>query len=126
MPVDGAAPLAAELRAAHPFLTEAWAMRLVRAYGTEARAVLDGARAAADLGQDFGATLTEAEVRWLVGREWARDAQDVVWRRTKLGLRMTPEEVDRLDAWMRDFVQAQAGGESREPVAQAARQGRTA
>jgi glycerol-3-phosphate dehydrogenase len=116
-PVDGAVRLAGELRAAHPFLTDRWAMRLVRAYGTEARAVLGGARTAADLGEDFGATLTEAEVRWLVSREWARDAQDVVWRRTKLGLRMTREQVDRLDAWMRDFVGVQAAGDSPEPPA---------
>jgi glycerol-3-phosphate dehydrogenase len=114
-PVDGAARLAAELRGAHPFLTERWAMRLVRAYGTEAGEVLGGAKAAQDLGEDYGATLTEAEVRWLVEREWARTAQDVVWRRSKLGLRMAPEEVDRLDAWMRDFLGARTAGDMADP-----------
>ncbi len=98
--VDGAPRLAAELRAAHTFLSEAWALRLVRAYGTDARAMLGGAREARDLGQDFGATLTEAEVRWLVEREWARTAEDVLWRRSKLGLRVTAEEAARLEAWM--------------------------
>ena len=101
-PVDGVASLVAELRAAHPFLTDRWALRLVRAYGTEARAVLGGARTAADLGEDFGATLTEAEVRWLMEREWARTAPDVLWRRSKLGLRMSNQEVDRLEGWMRE------------------------
>ena len=99
-PVDGVPALIASLRAAHPFLTERWALRLVRAYGTEAAEILEGAASAADLGRDFGATLSEAELRWLMEREFARTAEDVVWRRSKLGLRMSPEEVAALDAWM--------------------------
>ena len=58
------------------------------------------AGAMADLGRDFGAGLTEAEVRWLVAREYARTAEDIVWRRTKLGLRMTAAEIAALEAWM--------------------------
>jgi len=100
MPVDGAAPLADRLRAAHPFLTDRWALRLVRAYGTEAETLLSGAATAADMGRDFGATLTEREVRWLMEREWARAAADVVWRRSKLGLRMSAEQIEALDEWM--------------------------
>ena len=100
-PVDGAAELVARLMAAHPFLDDRWALRLVRAYGTEAQDVLRGARSAADLGRDFGATLTEAELRWLMEREFARTAEDVVWRRSKLGLRMDAAEVAALDEWMR-------------------------
>ncbi len=99
-PVSGVDRLIAELRAAHPFLDGPWAKRLVRAYGTEARAILRDARAKADLGRDFGASLTEAEVRWLMDREWARTGQDVVWRRSKLGLRLSDGEVAALDAWM--------------------------
>lgn len=99
-PVDGVAALKARLIAAHPYLTDAWAARLIRHYGTEAIQVLAGARTQADLGHDFGATLTEAEVRWLMTREWARTAADVVWRRTKLGLRLTAEQISALDAWM--------------------------
>jgi glycerol-3-phosphate dehydrogenase len=99
-PVSGVDRLVAELRAAHPFLDGAWARRLVRAYGTEARAILEGACAKADLGRDFGATLTEAEVRWLMDREWARGAQDVAWRRSKLGLRLSEAEVAALEGWM--------------------------
>ena len=99
-PVDGVGRLVEELRAAHPFLDAPWALRLVRAYGTEARAILRGARSKADLWRDFGATLTEAEVRWLMEREWARTAEDVAWRRSKLGLRLTPEQMATLDAWM--------------------------
>lgn len=108
-PVDGVPALVASLRAAHPFLTERWALRLVRAYGTEAGEVLKGAARAEDLGQDFGATLTEAEVRWLMTREWARRAEDVVWRRSKLGLRLDAAQVERLDRWMQAEAPAAAG-----------------
>ena len=88
--------LTARLRKSHPFLTDRWAARLIRAYGTEAWTVLNGAKTATDLGEDFGATLTEAEVIWLIDREFARSAEDVLWRRSKLGLRLTPEEVAQL------------------------------
>ena len=99
-PHDGVAALTARLKAGFPFLTDYWAARLIRAYGSEAEAVLGNARTAADLGRDFGATLTEAEVRWLMTHEFARAAADVVWRRTKLGLRLTREQIDALDAFM--------------------------
>jgi glycerol-3-phosphate dehydrogenase len=99
-PVDGVPRLVVELRAAYPFLTDRWALRLVRAYGTEAKAVLGDARTAADLGQDFGSTLTGAEVRWLMEREWARTVEDVLWRRSKLGLRLDEAQAARLEAWM--------------------------
>ena len=62
--------------------------------------MLGDAATAADLGRDFGATLTEAEVIWLMGSEFARTAEDVVWRRSKLGLRLTPAQVETLDEWM--------------------------
>jgi glycerol-3-phosphate dehydrogenase len=99
-PHDGVAALRATLRTEYPFLTETWAARLIRAYGTEARTLLGTARSAADLGQDFGATLTEAEVNWLMRHEWAQRAEDVVWRRSKLGLRLTPDQIAALDAFM--------------------------
>ena len=99
-PVDGVARLIADLRAAYPFLTERWAKRLVRAYGTEAAQVLCEAETTEDLGRDFGATLSEAELRWLMTREYARTAADVVWRRSKLGLRLTPAQIEEIDAYM--------------------------
>jgi glycerol-3-phosphate dehydrogenase len=55
---------------------------------------------AADLGEDFGATLTEAEVRWLMVHEFAMQAADIVWRRTKLGLRLSGSDIALLDAFM--------------------------
>ncbi|MEE4117824.1 MAG: glycerol-3-phosphate dehydrogenase [Paracoccaceae bacterium] len=99
-PVEGVGRLVEGLRADYPFLTERWALRLVRAYGTEARAILGAARSEGDLGAAFGASLTAAEVEWLMTREFARTADDVVWRRSKLGLRMTAEQIARLDVWM--------------------------
>ncbi|MDO9526235.1 MAG: glycerol-3-phosphate dehydrogenase C-terminal domain-containing protein, partial [Gemmobacter sp.] len=99
-PTDGVAALTARLRADHPFLTDYWAGRLIRAYGTEAATILSGAKAPSDLGRDFGATLTEVELRWLMTREYARRAEDVVWRRTKLGLRMTADQIAAVDSWM--------------------------
>ena len=88
------------LRERWPFLTPALAMRLARAYGTRAFALLEGARAERDLGERFGADLTEAELAYLVREEWARTADDVLWRRSKLGLRMTPAEVDAVERAM--------------------------
>ena len=107
-PWDGAPALAERLQADHPFLPAPQAARLVRAYGTEAAQILAGARSAADLGRDFGAGLTEAEVRWQMRHEWARRAEDVVWRRTRLGLRMTPEQIAGLDDWMVDAARLAA------------------
>ncbi|ANB34104.1 glycerol-3-phosphate dehydrogenase [Rhodovulum sulfidophilum] len=106
--VDGIDGLIATLRQDYPFLTAPWARRLVRAYGTEARGVLGDAQAAADLGRDFGATLTEAELIWLMDREFARRAEDVVWRRSKLGLRLSPDQIARIDDWMKDRHQRPA------------------
>ena len=99
-PVDGFADRVAALRARYPFLGAAWADRLVRAYGTEAEAVLGDAREAAELGPDFGATLTGAEVDWLIAREWARGAEDVIWRRSKLGLRLEAAQVAALGEYI--------------------------
>ncbi|KUJ80930.1 glycerol-3-phosphate dehydrogenase [Ruegeria marisrubri] len=98
--VDGFATLVARLRADYAFLSDFWAHRLIRAYGTEAWGVLGQATAPGDLGEDFGASLTAREVSWLMAREYARTAEDVVWRRNKLGLRLSQEQVAAIDDWM--------------------------
>ncbi len=103
-PVGGVRDLVAALRAEYGFLTESWALRLVRAYGTEARTMLAGAATAAELGRDFGATLTQREVAWLMDREYAVCAEDVLWRRSKLGLRLDADAARRLDDWMRTRI----------------------
>ncbi|MBL4918705.1 glycerol-3-phosphate dehydrogenase [Szabonella alba] len=99
-PHDGVAALTERLRGSHPWLTPYHAARLIRAYGTDAFALLGKAEGPGDLGHDFGATLTEAEVRWLIEHEFARSAGDILWRRSKLGLRMTAEEAAALDRFM--------------------------
>ncbi|CEJ12368.1 Aerobic glycerol-3-phosphate dehydrogenase [bacterium YEK0313] len=98
--IGGRESLAAGLRADYPFLEPAHAARLARSYGTRARAILGAARRREDLGRDFGATLTEAEVTYLVEREWAVTAADILWRRSKLGLRMQPGEIIALERFL--------------------------
>ncbi len=104
---DEVGRLVGALMTAYPFLNHAWALRLIRGYGTQARDILGSARRAADLGTRFGHNLSEAEVVWLMDQEWARSAEDVVWRRTKLGLRMTATEIATLDAWMQTRLSEQ-------------------
>ena len=82
-------------------MTESWALRLVRAYGTQAADMLGGAKSVDDLGADFGATLTAREVDWLVAHEFATTAQDVVWRRSKVGLRLTTDQIAAIDGYMK-------------------------
>ncbi|WP_455373340.1 glycerol-3-phosphate dehydrogenase [Limibacillus halophilus] len=100
-PWNGAETLADELAKGRPGLERKHIRRLVRAYGTRAARVLDGVSAKEDLGRCFGADLYEREVAYLMDQEWARKARDVVWRRSKLALRLSEEEVAALDGWMR-------------------------
>jgi len=99
-PWSGAAALARDLRARYGFLNEATAARLTRGYGTRAAAMLGDARGPADLGRDFGHSLTEREVAWLIEQEWARSAEDILWRRSKLGLRLSRQQAAGLEAWL--------------------------
>ncbi len=103
-PVLGFEALVNELSRDYPFLEPRHARRLARAYGTDARLMLGAAKQSGDLGRDFGATLTEVEVRWLIEREYACSAEDVVWRRSKLGLRLSAEQIAALDDWMRGQI----------------------
>ena len=90
----------ATVRQRWPFLPEALANRLSRAYGTRIKELLGSAKATADLGEDFGAGLTGAEVDYLVRREWARSAEDILWRRSKLGLHVPADAAARIDAYI--------------------------
>jgi glycerol-3-phosphate dehydrogenase len=82
------------------FLAEGQAQRLVAAYGSRLEAVLGHARDRAELGPAFGPDLTGAEVRYLMTREWARFPDDILWRRSKLGLTMGPTDREALAAFM--------------------------
>jgi glycerol-3-phosphate dehydrogenase len=82
------------------FLSEPEAQRLFAAYGTRLVEVLGEAQSRADLGASFGPELTAAEVRYLVSREWARFPDDILWRRSKLGLTMSAEDREALARFM--------------------------
>jgi len=99
-PVDGVSRLTSTLKVTYPFLSDRWAKRMIKAYGTDAHEILGDATKEADLGQPFGATLTAREVDWLMAHEWVQKAEDLVWRRSKLGLRMSAEEIAALDAYI--------------------------
>ncbi|MEK6245622.1 MAG: glycerol-3-phosphate dehydrogenase C-terminal domain-containing protein, partial [Pseudomonadota bacterium] len=76
----------------HPHIPEVTLRGIFRRHGTHSQAVVgDG-----DLGEDFGAGLSEREVRYFVDQEWARTAEDVLWRRTKAGLLMSPAQRERV------------------------------
>ncbi len=100
LPADGVGGLGRALRGAYPFISEGHAARLAAAYGTRAHAILSGKRQAADLGVRFGGDLTGAEVDFLKTEEWAATAEDVLWRRSKLGLTASKGEVAALDRWL--------------------------
>lgn len=92
--------LSGSLQAEYGFLDQTQATRIARAYGTRAGRWLGQARSRGDLGRDFGAGLSEAEVAYLRDTEWARTADDVLWRRSKLGLHMTPAERQGVAAYL--------------------------
>ena len=94
-----------QIEARYHFLEWEHAQRLARAYGSLLPTILGDATAMADLGEHFGAGLTEREVRYLVDQEWARTAEDILWRRSKLGLLMSEDEQARLAAFMRETIE---------------------
>jgi glycerol-3-phosphate dehydrogenase len=99
-PYNGFETLVNRIRKSRPFLSEEYARRLVATYGTRVERVLGPARRLEDLGPCLGADLMGAEVRYLMEREWAQTEDDVLWRRTKLGLRFSLEERERLAKFM--------------------------
>ena len=72
----------------------------MQAYGTRIDRVLGAAKSIDDLGTRFGGDLTEAEVRYLMQNEWAESAEDVLWRRSKLGLLFSEAEQEELGRFM--------------------------
>ncbi|GAA0420346.1 glycerol-3-phosphate dehydrogenase [Cocleimonas flava] len=92
--------LVTKLKAEFPFIEESLAQRLIRSYGTKAWVLMDGAVKLEDMGRDFGGSLTEREVMYLIQHEWAETAEDIVWRRSKLGIRLSGQEVKELDSWL--------------------------
>ena len=98
--LDSISELISDLLASFPFLNFRWATRLVKAYGSEVFAMLGSVRSEEDLGVNFGATLTQKEVEWLIKEEFATSAEDILWRRSKLGLRLSELQVKTLQDWI--------------------------
>jgi glycerol-3-phosphate dehydrogenase len=92
------------LRGKYPWLDAATVARLARAYGTRVEMILGKARSADDLGMEFGAGLFQAEVDYLIGQEFALTAEDILWRRSKRGLHLSPVERGRLGAYVDERV----------------------
>jgi glycerol-3-phosphate dehydrogenase len=111
LPTGGRTELSRTVREAYPFLSLDHIERFVRTYGTRCQDILAGCRRPQDLGAVFGATLTEAEVRYLMREEWAATAEDVLWRRTKLGLELTPSQISEVESYMKGLPAANRGGE---------------
>jgi glycerol-3-phosphate dehydrogenase len=106
LPEGGIAALMGDLRRDYPFLAADTAERLAQSYGGDARQILGDARRMEELGRDFGHGLSEAELAWLIEREWAITAEDVLWRRSKLGLVMTPSEAQEIAAYLASVTRA--------------------
>lgn len=83
-----------------PFLDPATVKRLGQSYGTRFRRILKGARSIADLGRDFGGGLSQAEVDYLLREEWATTAEDILWRRSKLGLHIPADRYGDIAAYI--------------------------
>ena len=91
-----------ELAARYPALPAGYLAALVRRHGTRTPHVLGAARTTADLGTHFGHTLYAAEVDYLVAVEWARNASDVLWRRSKCGLHLSAEQREAVGVYLRE------------------------
>jgi len=94
-----------ELQIDHPWLPPTLAWRLAHAYGTRSLDILGDAESMQDLGTCFGADLYAAEVDYLRTHEWARDTDDVLWRRSKLGLHVGADDVARLKSYLAEASQ---------------------
>lgn len=98
--VDGVPALIQKLCSTYSYLDQKWAHRLATTYGTETFALLGQSKEALELGQNFGSNLTATEVNWLIDHEFAMTADDILWRRTKLGLRLDEQQQQHLQQWL--------------------------
>lgn len=101
--VDGFDDLCAMIGKQYAFLDDAHVQRLVRAYGTEVFDMLSTCTGKADLGTHFGADIYAVELAWSVEHEWVRSAEDFVWRRTRLGLKLNAAQIKAIDKFIADI-----------------------
>ena len=90
----------ARLRRTAPWLPEGLAWRLMRNYGSRTYEIIGEANSMQDMGEVLGGDLTAREVDYLISREWARTAEDVLWRRSKLGLHLNDAEKANVEAYV--------------------------
>ncbi|WP_350315998.1 glycerol-3-phosphate dehydrogenase [Pectobacterium aroidearum] len=88
-------------------LPESLTRRYSRTYGSNSELILTNVKGLGDLGEDFGHDLYEAELRYLVEKEWAVTLDDVIWRRTKLGMRLNDAQKQRISDWLANHRQQQ-------------------
>jgi glycerol-3-phosphate dehydrogenase len=103
--------LVSKLEREFKFLDSMLAKRLIRCYGTNAWTLMEGALNVDSMGQDFGGTLSGREVEYLMKHEWAECAEDVVWRRSKLGIRLDRKQIAAIDDWMQKKTLSDQGAE---------------
>ena len=101
-PTMGFEALVKQHQSNYPRFDALMVRRMTRAYGTLMPAVVAGATSVEELGEHFGAGLHAREVDYLISREWARTAEDVLWRRSKLGLRVSAEDTAKLTRYMEE------------------------
>jgi glycerol-3-phosphate dehydrogenase len=89
----------AKTKASYDWLPDTLLYRLVRSYGTAISNIIGTASLLDDLGAEVAPNLYEAELHYLMANEWACSADDVLWRRTKLGLGMQPDQVEAIEKW---------------------------
>jgi glycerol-3-phosphate dehydrogenase len=83
-----------------PWLPKELAQHYARLYGSRVEAVINGAKSVVDLGRNFGGTLYECEIKYLRQHEWATNAEDILFRRTKHGLHISPEQRDKVSSYL--------------------------
>lgn len=103
-PVTGMKNLCNNLGENLPFLCKKTIKRLIRQYGSEAAIIFEGCTTLEDLGINFGHGIFERELDWVITNEWVRQADDFLWRRSKLGLRLRDEEKDEIDAYIAKYM----------------------
>ncbi|WP_155080707.1 glycerol-3-phosphate dehydrogenase [Piscirickettsia salmonis] len=91
----------------YPWLPKQLTLRLARSYGARIHCILRKCTSTTDLGQHFGNTLYEKEVKYLIEHEWAKTADDILWRRSKLGLHLTAEQQKQLIDWLSHYFNQQ-------------------
>jgi glycerol-3-phosphate dehydrogenase len=92
------------LRREYNWLPEALALRYAHAYGARCREFLRGAKRLADLGEDLGENIHEAEIAYLVHVEWALTSEDILWRRSKLGLHLSHETQENIERALKKIL----------------------